>query len=169
MPDILKQSRKDNIMATSKAVSAIFESHSKSIVSRIARARKERDAIKAWRKRITPLLKLVAFDSTKESNIAIESGWNGNGLVVRMYMYDAESFKCDEVMARLWALENWEGLEKQDTMDYASALNRTFSYQYADGLRINFDVYVKADSPTCRRVIVSEEIKTVPTYAIQCD
>lgn len=156
-------------MAQSKAVAAIFESHSKEIAARIARARIERDTIKAWRKRITPLLKLIAFDDTRDSNIAIEAGWGGNGLVVRMYMYEAESFKCDKVMARLWALENWEGLEKQDTMDYPSALNRTFSYRYADGLRVNFDVYVKTDSPTCRRVIVSEEIKTVPTYAIQCD
>jgi hypothetical protein len=156
-------------MATPKVVSAIFESHSKSIASRIARAREERDTVASWKKSITPLLKLLAFDDTKDSNISVEAGWGGVGLSIRMYMYDAESFKSDLVMSRLWVLENWEGLVKQDTTDFPAALNRTFFYRYADGLRVHFDVYVKADSPTCRKVVIGEETKTVQTYAIQCD
>ena len=155
-------------MATSKAVSAIFESHSKEIASRVNRARKDRDIVASWKKRLTPLLKLLAFDDTKDCGIALESNWQGS-VTISMYMYEAESFKCDEVMARLWALENWDGFKRQTTNDYASALNRSFTYFYEDDLRVSFNVYVKSDSPTCRRVVVSEEIQTVPTYKIVCD
>ena len=155
-------------MATSKAVSAIFEAHSKDIASRINRARKDRDVVASWKKRLTPLFKLVAFDDTKDCGISIESNWRGS-VTVNMYMYEAESFKCDAVMARLWALGNWGGLERETTADYPSSINRTFTYYYEDAMRVVFNVYVKSDSPTCRRVIVSEEVQTVPMYAIQCD
>ena len=156
------------IMANSKAVSAIFESHSKAVTSRIARARKDRDMIASWKKRITPLLKLLAFDGTGDNGISIECNWN-NSITISMYMENVESFKCDEVGARLWALENWEGLKRQHTHDYASSINRTFTYEYEGGLKVSFNVYVRSDSPTCRRVVVSEEIQTVPTYKIVCD
>jgi len=155
-------------MANSKAVSAIFESHSKAITSRIVRARKDRDTVASWKKRLTPLLKLIAFDDTKDCGISLDSNWH-HSVNVNLYMYEAESFKCDKVMARLWALENWPGLRSQNVNDYPSALNRTFRYNYEDDMRVIFDVYVKSDSPTCRRVVVSEEIQTVPTYKIVCD
>ena len=155
-------------MANQKAVSAIFESHFTNIASRIERARIERNSIKRAKRAITPLLKLIGFDDDRNNSVVLDYDQYSDRIVLRLYMYDAESFKCDEVTARLWALENWPGLKKQDTNDYASSLNRTYHFQY-EKLRVTLDVYVKADSPTCRKVVIGEETKVIPTYAIQCD
>ena len=155
-------------MANQKAVSAIFESHFSNIAGCIKRARVERDSIKRAKRAITPLLMLIGFDDNRNNSVAMDYDQYSDRIVLRLYMYDAESFKCDEVTARLWALENWPGLKNQGTNDYASSLNRTYHFQY-EKLRVTLDVYVKADSLTCRKVIVGEETKVIPTYAIQCD
>ena len=155
-------------MANQKAVSAIFESHFRNISERIERARIERDGIKRAKRALTPLLKLIGFDDDKNNCVSLDYEPYGKRIVLRLYMYDVESFKCEEVTARLWALENWPGLKTQDTSDYASALNRTYGFRY-ENLRVTLDVYVKADSPTCRKILVREEATVTPIYAIQCD
>jgi len=156
-------------MATSKVVSAIFETHAKDMLSRIRRARMERDAIKRIRRTLTPLLKLIAFDDTKNNSVSLDYRTYNDTISVRLYMYDVEGFKCDEVTARLWTLENWGNVVNQSVSEYPSALNRTFHYRYQDGTTVVFDVYVKNDSQTCRKVVIGEETRIVETYAIQCD
>ena len=162
-------SRKDNTMATSKSVSSIFEAHTKEMQSRAQRARDERDAVKRARRALTPLLKLVAFDDTKNNSASLDYNAYNDRISVRLYMYDVEGFKCDEVSARLWALENWKTITKQSVSEYPSALNRTFHYRYEDGTTVSFDVYVKNDSQTCRKVVIGERAEIIKDYAIQCD
>jgi len=156
-------------MATSKSVSAIFEAHAKDMLSRARRAREERDAVKRARRTLTPLLKLIGFDDTKNNSVSLDYNACNDRISVRLYMYDVEGFKCDEVDARLWALENWGNIVNQSVSEYPSALNRTFHYRYQDGTTVVFDVYVKNDSQTCRKVVIGEETRIVETYAIQCD
>ena len=164
-----KPSRKDNTMATSKSVSSIFEAHTKEMQARAQRARDERDAVKRARRALTPLLKLVAFDDTKNNSASLDYNAYNDRISVRLYMYDVEGFKCDEVTARLWALENWKTITKQSVSEYPSALNRTFHYRYEDGTTVSFDVYVKNDSQTCRKVVIGERAEIIKDYAIQCD
>ena len=166
---ILKPSRKDIIMATSKAVPAVFESHAQDMQSRMRQARLERDAIKRARRTLTPLLKLVGFDDLKTNSVSLDYNAYNDRVTMRLYMYDVEGFKCDEVTARLWALENWKTITKQSVAEYPSALNRTFHYRYEDGITISFDVYVKNDSPTCRKVVIGERAEIIKEYALQCD
>jgi hypothetical protein len=156
-------------MATSKAVSAIFETHAKEMQSRVRRARVERDAIKRARRALTPLLKLIGFDDTKNNSVGLDYNDYNDRISVRLYMYDVEGFKCDEVAARLWALENWKPITKQSVSEYPSAINRTFHYRYEDGTTVAFDVYVKNDSPTCRKVVIGERAEIIKEYALQCD
>lgn len=156
-------------MATSKAVSAVFESHAKEIQSRMRRARLERDAIKRARRTLIPILKLIGFDDTKNNSVSLDYNHYNDRITIRLYMYDVEGFKCNEVTARLWALENWKTITKQSVSEYPSALNRTFHYRYEDGTAISFDVYVKNDSPTCRKVVIGERAEIIKEYALQCD
>jgi len=156
-------------MATSKAVSAIFEAHAKDMLSRARRAREERDAIKRAKRTLTPLLKLIGFDDTKNNSVALDYNAYNDRISVRLYMYGVEGFKCDEVAARLWALENWGNVTKQDVSEYPNALNRTFSYRFDNNVYVHLDVYVDSNSKTCRKVVVNEKAEIIKEYAIQCD
>ena len=156
-------------MATLKAVSAVFETHAKDMQSRMRLARMERDAIKRARRTLTPLLKLIGFDDTKNNSVSLEYSAYADRITMRLYMYEVEGFKCDEVSARLWALENWKAITKQSVSEYPNAINRTFHYRYEDGTTVSFDVYVKSDSQTCRKVVIGERAEIIKDYAIQCD
>ena len=156
-------------MATSKAVSAIFEAHAEEMQSRVRRARVERDAIKRARRTLTPLLKLIGFDDTKNNSVSLDYNAYADRITMRLYMYDVEGFKCDEVTARLWALENWGSVTKQDVSEYPSALNRTFSYRFDNNVYVHLDVYVNSDSKSCRKVVIGERAEIIKEYALQCD
>ena len=50
----------------------------------------------------------------------------------------------------------------------AEFMNREYLFCRGD-ITVKFDVYVKGDSDTCRRVVVGQETITRDKYAIECD
>jgi hypothetical protein len=54
------------------------------------------------------------------------------------------------------------------TQDYASSLGRSYQFERPD-MRVELVVYVKGDSPTCKRVEVGEETVVQKKYKIVCE
>ena len=81
---------------------------------------------------------------------------------------DAYGFKDDSIamlMAHLMTI----GFDTAGKgYEYAESLNREFNFTRND-IDVNLDVYVRSDSPTCRKVVIGEEQVTVKKYAIECD
>ena len=150
-----------------KATQAIFASHTKDRNTTIARARKERDAVKKYRKLLTPLLNLIAPAPQADNHyVSIDTTWEGKPKVL-VTMYQLESLKCNKLMATLWALENWEQVKETKTRDFPSAFNRDFRYTYVNDVEVVVSAYVSRDSETCKRVVIGTEV--VEKYAMQCD
>jgi len=150
-----------------KTTQAIFASHTKDRNMTIARARKERDAVKKYRKLLTPLLNLIAPAPQADNHyVSIDITWEGKPKVL-VTMYQLESLKCNKLMATLWALENWAEVKETKTRDFPSAFNRDFRYTYVNDVEVVVSAYVSRDSDTCKRVVIGTEV--VEKYAMQCD
>lgn len=78
---------------------------------------------------------------------------------------DTEGFTDPHVVAALEFLT--QEFSECSTQDYASSLGRSYQFERPD-MRVELVVYVKNDSPTCRRVEVGEETQTVKKYKIVC-
>jgi hypothetical protein len=83
-----------------------------------------------------------------------------------MSINDAEGFTDPAVMSALEFLTN-EFVEGS-TQDYPSTMGRSYQFERPD-MRVELVVYVKSDSPTCRRVEVGQETQTVKKYKLVCD
>jgi hypothetical protein len=86
---------------------------------------------------------------------------------IHVSVRNASGFKDDSVsMAMLYLMT--VGFETARTHDFAEALNREFTFSRAD-MDVVLDVYVKDDSPTCRKVAIGEETIRQVKYKIECD
>lgn len=83
-----------------------------------------------------------------------------------MSINDVEGFTDPAVMSALEFLTN-EFVEGS-TQDYPSTMGRSYQFERPD-MRVELVVYVKSDSPTCRRVEVGQETQTVKKYKLVCD
>jgi len=96
---------------------------------------------------------------------------NVNRYGVSVTYYDLEGFKDLRLETTLEGL-NFIG-EIERTREYASVMNRDYIFRvpFADGTSMSVTVcaYVKEDSPTCRKIVVGQEIQTVDKYEIVCD
>ena len=79
---------------------------------------------------------------------------------------DVEGFTDPAVMSALEFLTN-EFVEGS-TQDYPSTMGRSYQFERPD-MRVELVVYVKSDSPTCRRVEVGEETVVQKKYKLVCD
>ena len=150
-----------------KSVQAMFTVHAKDRATTIARARKERDAVKKYRKLLTPLLNLIAPAPQADNHyVSVDTTWENKPRVL-VTMYQLESLKCNKLMATLWALENWAEVKTTKTQDYPSAFNRDFRYTFVNDVEVVVNAYVGHDSATCKRVVIGTEV--VEKYALQCD
>lgn len=95
-------------------------------------------------------------------------GTHGDLPKLHVSVWGADSFKDPRVLDALAFLTG--AFEASDTHDYASSLNREYRF-ISDRFNVTLDVSVRSDSPTCRKVLVSEEVKTYtdPVYRIECD
>lgn len=91
----------------------------------------------------------------------------GNKANFTVTFQDVEGFKCLKVESALWWLEMVGTVDR--TRDYPDYLNREYVYVMPNGDRITLNVYVKSDSPTCRKVQIGTETVTTPKYEIRCD
>ena len=96
---------------------------------------------------------------------------NVNRYGVNVTYYDLEGFKDLRLLTTLEGL-NFIG-DITRTKEYPSAMNRDyhFSIPFADGTNLSVSVcaYVKEDSPTCRKVVIGQEIQMIDKYEIVCD
>ena len=150
-----------------KSVQTMFEIHAKDRARTIVRARKERDAVKKYRKLVTPLLNMLApAPSAEDHYVSVDTTWEGKPRI-NVTFYQLESLKCNKLMATLWALENWAEVKTTKTQDYPSAFNRDFRYTFVNDVEVVVNAYVSHDSATCKRVVIGTEV--VEKYAMQCD
>ena len=87
------------------------------------------------------------------------SYWETSEIVISSYFYDLDGFKDSQLMIpleRLLDMVDWE----QETKDVASSLRRDYMLKHGD-LEVRLVAYAKEDNPTCRKVKVGEEVKTV--------
>ena len=93
---------------------------------------------------------------------------NGAGRVPTFYLSvnETEGFTDPLVVSALEFLT--QEFNECSTQDYPSSLGRSYQFERPD-MRVELVVYVKGDSPTCRRVEVGEETQTVKKYKIVCE
>lgn len=81
---------------------------------------------------------------------------------------DAYGFKDDSLMMLMTHLMTVGFKNEGKGYEHAEALNREYEFT-RDDINVRLDVYVRSDSPTCRKVVIGEEQVTVKKYAIECD
>jgi len=86
--------------------------------------------------------------------------------VLYINMRNLESFKTGRIVKVLQVMEAFGASRR--TEDWADIVNRDFKYDMGK-YDVTLCAYVREDSPTCRKVAVGSEVKTVVTYEIQCD
>ena len=96
---------------------------------------------------------------------------NVNRYGINVTYYDLEGFKDLRLQTTLEGLNFIGDIER--TKEYASVMNRDYHFKvpFADGMNLSVSVcaYVKEDSPTCRKVVIGQEIQTIDKYEIVCD
>jgi hypothetical protein len=85
---------------------------------------------------------------------------------IEVSLHKLESFKDVQLVQLLDFLT--DRTEKISTRDWANYLNRDYSFELED-VYINISAYVKADSPTCRKVQVGVKVEEVPQFELVCD
>ena len=81
---------------------------------------------------------------------------------------DAAGFKDDSLTMAFTYLLNTGFDCEGNPYESAEYMNREYLFSRGD-ITVKFDVYVKGDSATCRRVVVGQETITRDKYAIECD
>jgi len=81
-------------------------------------------------------------------------------------LYNLESFKDDRLANVLGHLT--ETMDDMKTEDWAQSLNRDYRFTSSTH-SVTISAYVRDDSPTCRKVVVGSELRTVEKYEIVCD
>jgi hypothetical protein len=96
----------------------------------------------------------------------INVGVNSNLPYIYISMYDLESFKHDRLAKVLGYLS--ETMDNMESEDWAHSINR--DYRFTSSTHgVTVSAYVRDDSPTCRKVLVGTELKTVEKFEIVCD
>ena len=155
------------IMKANAQVAAMFASHFEATAREIGRAKNDRKVIKANKRRITPLLNMLAMGEEESGVVRISNGYDDIPHI-NISLWSAESFKCDAVVARLWALEEFAPIVSQTVQEYPASLNRDFVFDYGH-TRATLAVYVKHSSPTCRKVVIGQKTEIVDEFKIICD
>ena len=148
-------------------IESVFKSFKDESARRARRLRSDNATMRKHSKTLKGLLELLGTDHVNDS-INISANSYDDTVSIRIYTYDAESFKCNRITAMLNVFETWKPIVRQEVRDYPSSINRSFTYRYA-GLDVSLDVYVKKDSPTCRKVEIGEKVIVDKIYEIQCD
>jgi len=81
-------------------------------------------------------------------------------------MYNLESFKDDRLANVLGYLS--ETMDNMKSEDWPQSLNRDYRFTSSTH-SVTVSAYVRDDSPTCRKVVVGSELRTVEKYEIVCD
>lgn len=83
-----------------------------------------------------------------------------------MSINDVEGFTDPAVMRTLEFLT--QEFNDTTTQDYPTTMGRSYQFERPD-MRVELVVYVKSDSPTCKRVEIGEETVVQKKYKLVCD
>ena len=159
-------------MAQFTAASA-FDSSLADLTEGVTNAKKRVATLRSNKARIQKILRPIALivsgAGLTNVNAHISADAYSDNFQIGIYLYGLESFKVP-VLATL--VEYLDGLCNEGqvrTREWAESLNRDYHFTLPKGHRVSLCVYVKDDSPTCRKVVIGKELKEVFKYEIQCD
>jgi hypothetical protein len=114
--------------------------------------------------------RILGFVSTERVYI----GATGTeGVYISVAMYGLDSLKDHRLMGPMENILDIADIEwKCSTEDYPASINRDYRLEGTkDGRKyvVNFQAYVKSDSPTCRKVKIGQETQVVDKYEIVCE
>ena len=87
---------------------------------------------------------------------------------VEFVIREATGFKDDSVAMAMSYVMGIGFEAKGNTYENAEYLHREYRFERPD-MAVCFEVRVKSDSPTCRKVKVGEETLKISKYEIECD
>lgn len=154
------------------ALNASFKSHKDSI----DKCRKDLIVLKSRKEGIMDItVQVLDFLGTNERDldkprvsVHYYVAWDGKPKITFAYR-NAPGFKdidLEMAMSHVMGL----GFDTSENYNYENAelLNREFNFTRAD-MHIKFDVYVKSDSPTCRKIKIGTDTVKVDKWQIECD
>lgn len=114
--------------------------------------------------------RILGFVTTERVNLSVVGE---TGVYISVAMYGLDSLKDHRLMGPMENILDIADIEwKCSTEDYPASINRDYRLEGAKGDRryiVNFQAYVKSDSPTCRKVKVGQETQVVDKYEIVCE
>jgi hypothetical protein len=159
-------------MAQFTAVS-VFDSALIDLSEGVTNAKKRVSILRSNKARIQKILRPMTFilssAGLKDTNVFVNSDAYSGTFQINAYLYGLESFKVP-VLATL--IEYLDGLCDEGqvrTRDWPESINRDYHFTLPKDHRVSLCVYVKSDSPTCRKVVIGSEMKETFKYEIQCD
>ena len=159
-------------MAQFTAVSA-FDSSLADLTEGVTNAKKRVATLRSNKARIQKILRPIALivsgAGLTNVNAHISADAYSDNFQIGIYLYGLESFKVPVLATLVEYLDGLcdEGLVR--TREWPESLNRDYHFTLPKGHRVSLCVYVKDDSPTCRKVVIGKELKEVFKYEIQCD
>jgi hypothetical protein len=141
----------------------------------IGQARKDIGHLKAHREemvhianRLFDILGTNEYDLDKPRvDMHMNVNWDNKPQIYVSYR-GATGFKDDGLMVAMAYLMGVGFDDKGKGYESAESLNREYEFSRED-INVKFDVYVRSDSPTCRKVVIGEETLTMKKYKIECD
>ena len=130
-----------------------------------------KDRLKTLKARKAKTIKTVGVIQriiNKEGNVYLSV--YGNELGIHITMYELEGFKQVELTNLLQYLLTYTEAKggTVSNKEWPASLNRDYHFQ-TDDVRFSVVAYVKADSETCRKVIIGSEMVEQYKYQIVCD
>jgi hypothetical protein len=122
------------------------------------------NVIKTNRKPIGKVLR--ALEKVTLANDRMYLMVSNNQPYIYISMYNLESFKDDRLANVLGYLS--ETMDNMKSEDWPQSLNRDYRFTSSTH-SVTVSAYVRDDSPTCRKVVVGSELRTVEKYEIVCD
>jgi len=122
------------------------------------------NVIKTNRKPIGKVLR--ALEKVTLANDRIYLMVSNNQPHIYIGMYNLESFKDDRLANVLGYLS--ETMDNMKSEDWPQSLNRDYRFTSSTH-SVTVSAYVRDDSPTCRKVVVGSELRTVEKFEIVCD
>lgn len=121
-------------------------------------------------KLVTPLVNMLG---NEDHYLAVNvQGWDEDEISIYLSLHGMDGMKAPLVVS---ALDYLTGLfsdptDEVSSRDMATYMNRDFHFKSVEKkLAATVAVYVKADSATCKKVVVGQETQVVNRYEIVCD
>lgn len=93
---------------------------------------------------------------------------SGDQPCINFSISGAHGFKDDSLMMAMQSLLETGFESRPNQYECAEQMRRIYAFKRGD-MTVEFDVSVKDDSPTCRRVVIGQETIVRDKFKIECD